>query len=264
MSGDGKKVGTRASGRAKGGGTESSPRPLNARPLVWFGGAAVGAAIGLGIWVAVTRAGTWLPLLVVLIGLGAGAGAWLAARERSSAASGGIAALLAAAGMAVGWSLNMATMKERWLREEIREAHQQVGTHRALAAHAHMVAKEWEGAGRRLVWPGGSAANAKDEQDFPPGVWQAANARWEALGPGGQSQWLRGERDRVEQRIRADAARAHDRATEELVTRERQPGEGMVRAARRAPVFMLVVWGSVGLLASFAIGSGGGVKALTE
>ena len=238
---------------------------IKTNPLAWAGGALAGAGLGVAGWVGLTHAGVWVPLLVVVVGLGAGIGTHLVARDRSTAFSGGIAALMAAIAMIVGWSLNVSAVAERAINEVITDVHKDMDQRWAMMMHADAVYEEWEKAGKKMTWPGGSSIEtAAEEADYPAGVWKEATTRWNARGPEGQTAWLTSEKDRVAQEIRSQKGDVEEVAQRVMVAREARDGESYRRSARRSPLVALVIWGSIGLLASFAIGSGAGLNGLFD
>ncbi|MFO0375724.1 MAG: hypothetical protein ACK51N_01615, partial [bacterium] len=206
---------------------------IKTNPLAWAGGALAGAGLGVAGWVGLTHAGVWVPLLVVLAGLGAGIGAHLVARDRSTAFSGGVAALMAAIAMIVGWSLNVSAVTERAITQVIADVHEDMDHQWVMMMHADAVYEEWENAGKKMTWPQGSSIDtAFVEADYPAGVWKEATKRWTDRGPGGQTAWLTAEKDRVAQEIRSQKGDLEEVAQRVMVVREARDGESPRRSAR--------------------------------
>lgn len=149
-------------------------------PLVLAGlGALVGGAIGAAIWAAVAYyAEMEIGWIAWGVGVLAGVGAKIAARDELSPTVGIVAALVALLSVAAG----KLVVIEVYLAEAT--ADYEMTDELAISYLADDVVAEWIEEGRPVEWPEGSNPFPEAEADYPVEIWSEATTRWSALSPG--------------------------------------------------------------------------------
>ncbi len=186
-------------------------------------GSVIGGALGAALWAAVAYFTNYeVGFIAWAIGAMAGAGAFVGSGRQGGAACGGIAVLVALAGIAGGKyaaiELNVSdvTVKfEKDLEAEIAKRHNDVPIW--IAYVADRVVEEREADGKKVEWPGGAAPeDPQGESDYPKDVWKDATARWDAMSETDQEAFKHGTeesfRAHAKQLMRAEAGSAANQA----------------------------------------------------
>jgi hypothetical protein len=207
-------------------------------------GAAIGGAIGSGIWAAVAynlhiHSG-WIAWGVgVLTGMGMIA----VARGHAGAITGGLAAIIAVLAVAGGHYFTVSAEVDRIIKHG-PSARVIVTDEFATAMIAREVAADMEKKGAKLQWP----PEAEDHEtgikksEFPANVWAQADGRWKKLTPQ--------ERDDMKS------------ALQQMVQERMQTAAAEIKTAGFVESFSLfdILWFLLAIGSAFSIGSGAGVR----
>jgi hypothetical protein len=152
------------------------------RSLHWILGGAVGGAVGAAIWAAVTAlSNREIGWIAWLVGLLAGLGVRLAARESTGWAPGLLAAVIAVASVAAGKYFAVHFAIENAFRAASASGGE-VNDELATSSIADRVVEEFQQNGKPVVWPLGSKLEtASKAADYPKDVWSEAAKRYFAM-----------------------------------------------------------------------------------
>lgn len=149
-------------------------------PLKALIGAAVGGAIGAGVWAAVVyNFEVEISWIAIGVGLLCGLGAALAAKGDTDSLTGGIAALVAVASIAGGKYLAV-----HYTVQQVVKGVGQVefGESDAQMYMAHQVMEEYASNGLKLNWPEGKDADSVETiEDYPADLRKDVSIRWEGM-----------------------------------------------------------------------------------
>ena len=142
-------------------------------------GSLAGGAVGALTWAGVSY-GTDHEIGWIAWGIGAlaGLGMFLGLKGQGDRASGAIAALIAVAAVFAGKYTAVHFAAQKW----ISEIEATPVDSRAVLVHlADQVVEEWQAEGRDLAWPSGmTIAEVSRPEDYPGGVWEQAEVRFDA------------------------------------------------------------------------------------
>lgn len=174
--------------------------------LKLVGGGLLGGLIGAGIWVAIAHTtgyeigwiawgvGGLVGLGVRLLGSAEMASFDRATRQRvvkRVPAMAPVAAGLVAAVIAVGAVVAAKYQVLNLALSQVVEVPDASNTEAILSRIADDIVLEREEAGREVVFPPGKDFDsAALEGDYPPDIWQEAEARWASLAPDERAAWL--------------------------------------------------------------------------
>lgn len=158
-------------------------------------GALVGGAIGAAIWAGVSYStGYEVGWIAWAVGVLAGIGMAVGARDEQGFGTGATAAAVAIAAVMVG--------KYAAVHYEVKNVIRTVGpvqvTDEMLQVHlADQLVEEYERGGKPLAWPEGkTVGNAEAEADYPKALWGDMLTRWNAMTPEDREQrrrWMDGQ-----------------------------------------------------------------------
>jgi hypothetical protein len=144
-------------------------------------GSAIGAGVGAAVWAAVLYFTSYeLGVMALGIGVLAGGGAFLLAREDLDMATGLVAASIAVGGIAIG--------KFASVQFSMSEARSTIlaglapSDAQCIASVADSLVEAMDREGKKVVWPAGmSRTSAKAEGDYPKEIWSKARAEWDGM-----------------------------------------------------------------------------------
>jgi hypothetical protein len=126
------------------------------------------------------------------VGILAGFGMQMGAKEHASPLSGAIVAIVALASIAGGKYAVVSAIADTAMAELKKEAVFEVTEQDAKMYMASGLIEEAEAAGKKLKWPTGSEPEegVESEKDLPPEIWKDVQARWRAMDATAQSQYV--------------------------------------------------------------------------
>lgn len=154
---------------------------FGAQPIFWVVGGVIGGGLGAGLWALVTFFTHYsLAILIIGVGVGSGVGVLAGARMKGNFMTGVVAVIIAIAAIGAGkfWTVSMVVDKEL-AKFRASSSLTEVTDEDARLKIAFDIVKEHEAKAETLTWPEGvDSYDAEKKEDFPPGIWDEAEARW--------------------------------------------------------------------------------------
>ena len=202
-------------------------------------GGVVGGVIGATIWAIVSmKTGYEIGWIAWGIGVLAGLGVAVGARDDRDSLHGVLAAVIALCAIGLGkWASIHFVMSDAIKR--VHASHVELSDEDAQLHIAHDLVAEYESNGKSLKWPAGQdVTTARAPEDYPKELWADAKRRWAAMGPADQA----GYKEQV------DAYRREDMA-------------GMLAQVEQSAYKKLftawdVLWGFLAIGSAFKLGAG--------
>ncbi len=208
------------------------------KPWLWVMGALAGGLLGAGGWAALAYFGaTEAGYAAIVVGLLAGAGVAVSAREHCGGRTIGIALGLALLFIVIGKGGAGVVMTLAHGPKTPPPVSVTPDSARVLLAKevAGSMAKD----GKQLYWPVGfSESTATQQEHFPPEVWQEAMSKWEKSGTDWQEKYVKFQQESLQSE--ADQKLKDDRTKAFLATLD----------------WMDLLWGGVGLVLAGVLGAG--------
>lgn len=159
--------------------------------------ALVSGAIAAAVWSGITYAtGMEIGWIAWGVGLVVGIAVRMAAGGTDGVGPGTIAVIGAVLALIAGKYAAVHLMVRHELGDVVSSEAMNYTAEDMKVSLADDIVGEWEEAGKKVVWPTGkSLEDASSQADYPPDVWAAAVARWDAMKPAEQEAQIQERKD---------------------------------------------------------------------